>query len=197
MWAVLTSAFFDRWIQPDHTVLDLGAGYGEFINNVTCREKLAMDLNPDSATHLSAGVRFLHQDCSTPWPVPEQSVDVVFTSNFLEHLPSKSALRQTLGQAFRALKRGGLLICLGPNAHYLGGAYWDFFDHHVPLTHLSLAEALELEGFRVRTNIPRFLPYTMVGGRRYPLAFLRIYLGLPPVWRLFGRQFLIVADRRS
>ena len=32
---------------PDQPyVLDLGCGYGEFINNVSCTKKFAMDLNP-------------------------------------------------------------------------------------------------------------------------------------------------------
>ena len=48
-------------------VLDLGCGYGEFINQVRARRKIAMDLNPDAPSHLAPGVEFLHQDCSVRW----------------------------------------------------------------------------------------------------------------------------------
>jgi hypothetical protein len=34
----------------------------------------------------------------------------------------------------------------------------------------------------------------MSGGPRYPLAFLCAYLKLPLAWRIFGKQFLVVAS---
>ena len=104
-----TRSFFNRWITPDSAVLDLGCGYGEFINNIAAREKYGMDLNPDAVRHLAQEVRFLEQDCSAAWPLPENSLDAVFTSNFFEHLPGKQCLKQTLQQAFRCLKPGGRL----------------------------------------------------------------------------------------
>src|SRR3954465_10200609 len=88
VWQVLTRDFFSRWVRPSDAVLDLGCGYGEFINNVVVREKWAMDLNPDARTHLQADANLLEQDCSAEWPLPEASLDVVFTSNFFEHLSS-------------------------------------------------------------------------------------------------------------
>ena len=149
VWGVLTRSFFCRWISPESAVLDLGCGYGEFINNVRAASKFAMDLNPDSPAHLNDGIRFLSQDCSKVWPLPDDSLDTVFTSNFFEHLSDKAALRETLRQALRCLKPGGKLIALGPNIKYLPGRYWDFFDHHIALTESSLAEALEVEGFSI------------------------------------------------
>ena len=41
------------------------------------------------------------------------TLDVVFTSNFLEHLPDKASVERTVAEAQRCLKNGGLLICLG------------------------------------------------------------------------------------
>jgi len=58
-----------------------------------------MDLNPDSRLLVDAGVMFIEQDCSEPWKVAAESLDVVFTSNFFEHLPDKQALRRTFEQA--------------------------------------------------------------------------------------------------
>ena len=46
VWAVLTRGFFQRFIDPAGTVLDLGAGYCHFINAVKPRRKIAMDANP-------------------------------------------------------------------------------------------------------------------------------------------------------
>ncbi|MEI6860754.1 MAG: class I SAM-dependent methyltransferase [Verrucomicrobiota bacterium] len=195
VWQVLTQEFFHRWVRPDATVLDLGCGYGEFINNVAAGRKLAMDLNPDVPRHLAAQVEFLQQDCSMDWPLLANSIDVVFTSNFFEHLPNKDSLNRTLRQAWRCLKPNGCLIAVGPNLKYLHGEYWDFYDHHVCLTETSLGEALEVEGYRIEVITPRFLPFTMTKAPRYPMLFLRLYLALPWLWWIKGRQFLLVARK--
>jgi thymidine phosphorylase len=72
-------------VPADAVVLDLGCGHGEFINNVQCGKKIAMDLNPAARQYLNPNVVFLEQDCSHPWNIPESALDVVFTSNFFEH----------------------------------------------------------------------------------------------------------------
>jgi SAM-dependent methyltransferase len=195
VWQVLTGSFFRRWIAPDAAVLDLGCGYGEFSNNIVAGRKWAMDLNPDAPNHLAKDVTFLEQDCSAVWPLPDGSLDVVFTSNFFEHLPDKGCLKRTLRQAFRCLKPGGRLIAMGPNIKYLPGQYWDFFDHHTILTEASLGEALEIEGFGLEYVAARFLPYTLVNAPEYPVAFVRLYLLLPWLWWVKGRQFLVVARK--
>ena len=197
VWGVLTSEFFTRWVRPEHAVLDLGCGYGEFINQIRARQKWAMDLNPDASHYLNEDVKFLQQDCSEPWQVKGESLDIIFTSNFFEHLPGKPSLIATLSEALRWLKSGGRLIALGPNIKYLPGEYWDFFDHQTILTELSLAEALELCGFVVERTIARFLPYTIVGAPQYPLPLVRLYLALPWIWPILGRQFLVIARRPS
>jgi SAM-dependent methyltransferase len=195
VWRVLTARFFSRYVGPEATVLDLGCGYGEFINNIACRGRYAMDLNSRARRHLSEEVVFLEQDCSAPWPLAAGSLDVVFSSNFFEHLPSKEVMKDTLAEARRCLRKGGRIIAMGPNVRFLGGAYWDFWDHHLALTDMSMAEALAVQGFRVERVIDRFLPYTMVSRRRAPAALIAIYLKLPLAWKIFGKQFLVLAAK--
>lgn len=197
VWQVLVDHFFCRFIPADASVLDLGCGYGEFINHVRCGAKFGMDLNPRSRRLLAPGIQFLQQDCSAVWPLADKSLDVVFTSNFFEHLPDKKTLAATLEQAHRCLKEGGKLIAMGPNIKYLPGAHWDFWDHHLPLTELSLSEGLRHIGFDVNLCIGRFLPYTMVRSPQYPLILLRAYLAMPIFWRLLGRQFLVIGLCRN
>lgn len=195
VWKILTSEFFSRWIPPSATVLDLGAGYCEFINNVSAQRKMAMDLNPDAKERANPDVELILHDCSTPWPVPEDAVDVVFTSNFLEHLLDKTTVVRTAKEAYRALKPGGRMLCLGPNVRFVGGAYWDYFDHHVALTERSVSEVLEQAGFVVEKAIDRFLPYSMSEGRQPPVALLSWYLKLEPAWRFVGKQFFVVGRK--
>jgi SAM-dependent methyltransferase len=195
VWQTLLSARLQAWVGHDQDVLDLGCGWGEFIRNVEARSRTAMDLNEDAAHRLDDEVRFLLQDCAAPWPLADRSLDVVFSSNFIEHLPDKAALEATLQQAHRCLRDDGRIILLGPNLRYTGGAYWDFWDHHLPLTDRSVVEVLSLTGFRVTRVVPRFLPYTMSEGRQAPLWMVRAYLALPLVWPLLGKQFLVMASK--
>jgi SAM-dependent methyltransferase len=197
VWAVLCSKYFQQWIDPRSAVLDLGCGCGEFINQIEAGRKFGMDLNPDSAGYLNPGVTCIAQDCSSPWPLDEGSLDAVFTSNFFEHLPDKAALGRTLDNALRCLKPGGRIICMGPNIRFLPGNYWDFWDHYLPLSDYSLAEGLQTHGFLIERSIPRFMPYTMARGSQPPVVFVRAYLALPLAWKIFGKQFLIIAQKRN
>jgi SAM-dependent methyltransferase len=196
VWEVLVSDFFSRFIAPEAAVLDLGCGYGDFINVVEAGTRLAMDMNPEAGDKLAADVRFFFQDCSEPWDgIPENSLDLVFSSNFIEHLPDKAAVARTLRETFRCLKPNGRFIAMGANIKHVPGRYWDFWDHYVPFTEKSLSEGLRAVGFSIDLCRGRFLPYTMSSGRQYPVILVKIYLALPFLWRLFGGQFLIVARK--
>jgi SAM-dependent methyltransferase len=195
IWRILVDNYFSRWIPQHAAVLDLGCGHCEFINNVRSETRFGMDLNPDSVQQAAPGVKILSQSCSETWALPDNSLDVVFTSNFFEHLYTKQDLRATLLQAWRCLRPGGRIIAMGPNIRYLPGEYWDFYDHYLALTELSLGEVMTETGFTLEEQIPRFLPYTMSRGRQRPLWMLRLYLTLTFVWPLLGKQFLVVARR--
>lgn len=195
VWRVLVKHVFQRHVPANGRVLDLGCGYGEFINTVQAGMKYGMDLNPASLGHVAPEVKMLNQDCSTHWALPDDCLDAVFTSNFFEHLPDKAALGRTLEQACRCLQTGGKLIAMGPNIKHLPGAYWDFWDHYLPLTETSLSEGLETHGFSIEVCHPKFLPYTMVKGREYPQFLLVCYLKMPWAWPFFGKQFFIVARK--
>jgi SAM-dependent methyltransferase len=195
VWQVLARHYFPQWIKPSDTVLDLGAGYCEFINSVSAAHKYALDSNPALAHKAAPGVNQLAQPATRPWGLPAESVDVVFSSNFFEHLASKEDLIRCLGEARRVLRPGGRLMALGPNIRFCYDVYWDFVDHHLPLSDRSMVEALEVSGFQTERVIPRFLPFTM-SGLGPSFAFLvRAYLLFPLAWRIWGKQFLVIARK--
>ena len=90
VWQVLTTRFFNRWVAVGSTVLDLGCGYGEFINQVVAARKYAMDLNPDAPSHLDRGVQFLEQDCSERWEVADDTLDAFLPATFLSTFPIRT-----------------------------------------------------------------------------------------------------------
>jgi SAM-dependent methyltransferase len=195
VWKLLCREFFQQFIDQDSTVLDLGCGWGEFINAIAARHKFGMDLNPDSPNHLKSDVKFVHHDCSKEWPLADGTFDAVFSSNFFEHLPSKSALATAISEGARVLKPGGKLMCMGPNVRFVKSQYWDFYDHHLPLSDRSLVEIIRLAGLSPIIVLPRFLPYTMAQGWRPPMYLISWYLRFPIFWNFLGKQFLVVAKK--
>lgn len=195
VWAILCKDFFSRFVKPTDRVLEVAAGYCEFINNIECAEKYAHDVNPDAARFAASNVKLIVGDCRDMSALPAANFDVVFVSNFFEHLASKQDVDCVLQQIFQRLRPGGRLLVLQPNISYLGPRYWDFFDHITPLNHLSLNEGLLKNGFRVDLLIPKLLPYTFKS--RFPTAgwMVRLYLRLRPAWWLLGKQMFAVAVR--
>ena len=195
VWRTLARHYFRHWVKPTDAVLEVGAGYCEFINSIAAAHKYALDSNPATAEKASPEVTVLTQEATPPWPLPGESLDVVFSSNFFEHLPTKQDFARCLAEAYRVLRRRGLLIALGPNIRFCFDVYWDFVDHHLPLSDRSMVEALEIAGFRRELVIPRFLPFTM-SGRVPSRGFLvRLYLMLPLAQRLWGKQFLVMGRK--
>jgi SAM-dependent methyltransferase len=193
VWKVLCRSFFDRRMVKDGSVLDLACGYGEFINNIDVKTKFAVDLNPDSATRLSKDVHFTCSAADHLSFLDNHLVDRVFTSNFLEHLPDKGTCNQVLREVRRVLKPAGHFIVMGPNIRYLYDRYWDFYDHYLPLSHLSLAEGMRAQGFEIVEVVDRFLPYTMRANLPTSDFLINIYLAIPALWKIFGKQFLVTA----
>ena len=195
IWRVLCRNFFSNYISSSDTVVDVACGYGEFINNIEANRKIAIDLNSDAEKYLNQDIEFNLCEATKLSTVINNEADVIFTSNFLEHLPDKKTLDELLDQVMIALKPGGKFLILGPNLRYLPGEYWDFYDHHLGLTHLSLSEALQLRGFNIDQCTDRFLPYTTKGSLPTHPWFVALYLRIPLAWKFLGKQFFIVASR--
>ena len=193
VWKILISKFFSKWIDPYDNILDLGCGYGEFINQVDVAVRHGMDLNTKTKEMLDDNIIFHQQDCSQPWEIGHNSLNLVFTSNFFEHLPNKESLDRTVGEIKKALKPGGRLIAMGPNISVLKGKYWDFWDHHVALSDQSACELLQIHDFTIEQSESKFLPYNMVRVKERPLFLVYLYLKFPFLWKFFGKQFLIIA----
>jgi ubiquinone/menaquinone biosynthesis C-methylase UbiE len=195
IWRVLCEHFFQRFINENEVMLDVGCGFGEFSRFIKARQKFAVDLDPSVAGTLDSSVSF-HQADARQLPFLENSsIDVAFASNFFEHLPSKAAMDEVLGEVHRVLRPGGRFVVLQPNIRLIPGVYWDFYDHLIPLTDRSCAEAFAKSGYLIDLLIPRFLPYTTKSLLPKSAALVRAYLHFKPAWRVLGKQLLIVGRK--
>ncbi|MCC6954297.1 MAG: class I SAM-dependent methyltransferase [Deltaproteobacteria bacterium] len=197
-WRVLCSEFLQQFVSPKDTVVDIGAGDGNFLLNIQAGRKIAVDLSAQVQSLRDRGIEIVQAPATELSSYIHDKVDVVFMSNFLEHLPERRLVLEVLEASKSILKKGGRVMILQPNIRYVGPAYWDYIDHHIALTEHSLQEALEVTGFKVERMIPRFRPYTAkskvghVVGRRGDWL-VRMYLRMPLLWKIFGQQTFVVA----
>ncbi|MBN2083610.1 MAG: class I SAM-dependent methyltransferase [Anaerolineales bacterium] len=194
MWRILCRDFFQKLIRRDGALLEIGAGYCEFINNIDAAEKTALDSNPDVKQFAAKNVKTVAGDLSAISKFKAGSYDTVFASNLFEHLERPKILA-TMRDVLRILAPGGEFLILQPNIRFCARDYWMFFDHVTPIDDRALTEALEITGFSIRRRIERFLPFTTKS--RYPrmTGLVWLYLRIPLAWRIFGQQSLIIAGK--
>lgn len=192
VWREIARYVHERMGAPER-VLDPAAGRGEFITAVPAAERWGVDLVRQGDIE-AAGVRMIIGDVMDA-DLPEGHFDGVFVSNFLEHLPSQDAVGAALGKLLAAMAPGGRIAVMGPNFRYCAREYFDCADHTVTLTHVSMAEHLYAAGFEISAVIPRFLPYSFRGLLPPSPALTSAYLRTPALWRVLGKQFLLVARK--
>jgi SAM-dependent methyltransferase len=196
VWALLWDVEFSRYIGKDDVLVDVGGGYCELSNAAVARRKIVVDMNPRAQTYARPDVEVRIESAERMSFLADGEATVAFTSNFFEHLPDKATLERVVHEIARVLAPGGRLIAVGPNVRLIPGSYWDFFDHHVPLSDRSLRELLETSGFEIERVEPRFLPATTKVSLPRWLWLVRAYLALRPLssWAV-GKQFLVVARK--
>lgn len=197
IWKVLCSSYFQEFVSPHDTVIELGAGFCEFINNIHCKRKIAIDIAPEFKKYANKDVETVV--CSVE-KIPIKyfnSAQVVFMSNLLEHLPSKESVLQTFKVSHKLLKPNGRIIIMQPNIDLAHERYWDRIDHTIPLNGASVNEALMLSGFIPKVFLKRFLPLTVQSRYPKPSWAIQLYLRLPEILRPFAGQSLFQAVRKE
>lgn len=172
-------------------VVDLGCGYGDFVNLVKAHQRFAVDVE-DVSSYLESDIHFLHQDLTNLSPIGDSAVEVVFSSNVFEHL-TKPQLNIVMSEVRRILKPGGLLILIQPNFRFCYRNYFDDYTHETVFSDISLSDFIKSQGLEIRSVKPRFLPFSMKSliPKSYFLTKIYLSLGFP----FIGKQMLVVAQK--
>lgn len=194
VWKSLWRHYFAKLIPADACVLDLGCGYGEFINNVVARRRIGLDTWDGIAGHLAPGVEAIVSDVTRLDGIEDASVDFAFASNLFEHI-SQADLVAVLDALRAKLKPKGTLTILQPNYRYAFREYFDDYTHVTVYSHIGLADLLAANGYDVIDVRPRFLPLTVKS--RLPVfpALIALYLRSP--FKPMGKQMLVRAQLRG
>jgi ubiquinone/menaquinone biosynthesis C-methylase UbiE len=190
LWRTLVRYYFQSQIPRDGCVLELGAGYGNFINNVRAKRRIATDSWPQFPKHLHAGVEAHVGSVDDLSYLEENSIDFVFASNLFEHV-SQEQFAAVLKQLRAKLKPSGTITMLQPNYRYAFREYFDDYTHRTVYSHLSICDFLQANSYEVLTCKPRFLPLTLKSRLKVSPFLIRMYLWFP--LKPLGKQMLIRA----
>jgi len=184
------------WVPRDARVLEIGAGYCEWINHVAGVRRVAVDIWPEVARYARPGVEARVLDVSRDLPTLGTAVfDVVLASNILEHFEPGVAA-SVVDDIGRVLDAGGRLLIIQPNFRYAARHYFDDYTHRSVFTDVSLPNLLRAHGFAIDRVEPRFLPYSM-RGTKLPIRpwTVRAYLRSP--LKPMAGQMLVIARREA
>ena len=192
VWVEIARYIYERLGEPG-CVLDPAAGRGEFITAVPAGERWSVDLVRQGDLE-SAGVKMMIGDIMDI-ELPREHFDGVFLSNFLEHLHDQDSVGTVLAKLRDAMQPGGRIAIMGPNFRYCAKNYFDCADHTVVLSHIGVEEHVYAAGFEVESVAPKFLPFSFRGLLPPSPALTRTYLRTPAMWRLLGKQFLVIGRK--
>ena len=96
------------------TLVELGPGYCDFINQFPASHKIGFDLNPEMSTFAASDVELRIASAVELAGIEPGGVDLVFASNFLEHL-NTDELEILLPGIRRVLSPRGRLILIQQN----------------------------------------------------------------------------------
>ncbi len=190
--------YLESFFSAKGAVLDLGAGYCHFINSVHAAVKYALDVNEENLKKYAApDVQIITESGNNLAAFSDGALDTVFASNVYEHFRTREDVLHSFAEVHRVLRPGGRFVVMQPNFAYCAREYFDFFDHRLEFTHRSIAEGLQVTDFDLVKVVDRFLPFTSKSKLPKAAWLVALYLHLPPAWKLFGAQMLVVAEKRS
>ena len=177
---------------PEHaSILELGAGYCDFINQIKAHNKYALDINPKVADYCASDVKFINSNTDTI-VLESDSIDVIFASNLLEHL-NNLELETLFAGLERLMKKRGRIIFIQPNIRYCYRTYWDDFTHVKAFSDVSLSDFLVSKNYKIIKVENKFLPFSFKS--RLPKSYLLTKFYLKSFWRPFAKQMLVIAEK--
>ena len=194
LWNTLCKHFFQKLLPSNASVLELGAGWCDFINTIEADQKIAVDIWDGIEKHEKRDVRTIIGSATDLDGVSSESTDMIFASNLFEHL-TQAQIIEILSQASRILKKTGRLVLVQPNFRTSYKRYFDDYTHVTIWTDTGMTTFLEANGFQIEQVQAKFLPLTVKSKLPTSSLLIRLYLRLP-IKPLAG-QMLIVANPKG
>ncbi len=174
-WANLTK--FNNFISPADDVLDFGCGGGYLLNQLDCRNKVGVEVNPTAAKTAEENGAEVYLKTAD---VPDDYVDVIVSNNALEHTLHPL---EELKQLYPKLRPGGKIIFVVPCESITYSYKAEDINHHLySWSPMCLGNLFTEAGFSLIESKPylhkwppNYRRYARLGGRRLFDFVCRIY----------------------
>lgn len=191
VWSIFTKHLQSKF-SINGSVLDVGCGYGNFINNVHVDSRHAIDINPEMKMFMHPSVNFTSGKTSDLRNhFNKGQFDFIFSSNLIEHL-QRNEIDNFFIDVKYLLKESGSFIILMPNYRLASDVYFDDFTHITPISDRSLCDWLQAHGFKIKFLHPGYMPYS-VKDSKLPITPFLIKMWLNSFFKPGGKQMLVQA----
>ena len=189
VWKAITE-YLQTYISVNDSVLEIGAGYCDFINQINAKEKVAVDINANAQEFCNSEVTFIQ---SSIFDIQiSKKFDVIFASNFFEHF-TIDELQEIFKKLKDLLHDNGKLIIIQPNYYYCYKNYWDDYTHKTVFSHNNLPDFLEEQGFKTTFLKRKFIPFSFKSKLPSSYFLTKMYLFSPI--KPFAKQLLIISEK--
>lgn len=191
-WANVSK--FEKFIKPEDTVLDFGAGGGYLLSNLKCQRKIGLEINVSAHSEIK---RNGAEAVSSLEKISNESIDTIISSNALEH--TLHPLNE-IKHLYEKLKPNGKIIFVVP-CENISYSYvpWDINHHLYSWSPMCLGNLFSEAGFHVLESKPfihkwppHFRAYAKFGRKIFDIC-CRIYGRIERTWF----QVRIVAEKKS
>lgn len=159
-----------KWLHLDTVFMEIGPGDCKVVIEVakSVKKVIAIDVSGEITKHIEIPGNFtLILSDGSSIPVPENSINVAYSNQLMEHLHPDDAIKQ-LKNIYQALIPGGIYLCLTPNR--LSGPHdiSKYFDevatgfHLREYTNIELIDLFKKSGFSDITVYMGFKGYFFV-----------------------------------
>ena len=186
-----------RYIHRDcgsvDSLLELGAGYCDFVNQYPAMNRFCVEQNIEMKKFADKAVSF---HCVNGVQLPgfeTDSMDLVFASNFLEHL-TESEHQLLMPRIKNVLRKDGRLVLIQPNYRLCEEHYFDDETHQTIFSDINIISFLNSFGFKIEKLVPGLLPFSMKSRLPQWPILVRLYLKSPI--KPMAAQMYIVATQQ-
>ena len=141
-----------RHISPPGDMLEIGPGQGSLAQAAVEAgwRYRAVEASPALVEHLRGlGLEVL-EAWAPPMPVEDDSCDLVYADQVLEHMSGIDSAREFVSEALRALRPGGVLFVVVPDYLKERTFFWDVdYTHNFVTTERRVRQLLYDGGFEV------------------------------------------------
>jgi len=188
--ARLQMSYMERMLHPDLTYMEIGPGQGYLACMVAQRVRVAYLVDVvDIASQqpdCPGNTVFVRTD-GVSIDLPPESIGLAYSNQMMEHLHPEDGIEQ-MRQIYRALKPGGMYICVTPHRYNGPHDISRYFDEYPTGLHLKEYTSTEVMHLMRLVGFRRVRAYAGGKGR---------YVLIPMLPVIIAEQMIGLLDRKT